>query len=68
MQLVKETTWTENNQNHVKPSCDDGLVSSQGSTELPYDEILQDGWSCLKYIEIDVDGLSDTVTALNNSI
>ena len=68
MQLAKETTWTENNQNHVKLSCDDGLVSSQSSTELPYDEILQDGWSCLKYIEIDVDGLSDTVTALNNSI
>jgi len=42
-------------------------VSSQSGTELPSDEILQDSWSCLKYIEVDVDGLSDTVTALNSS-
>ena len=34
---------------------------------LSLDEILQDGWSCLKYIEVDVDGLSDTVIALNDS-
>jgi len=67
MQLANETTWTENSQDHVKPSCDDGLVCSQCGTELPFDEILQDGWPCLKYIEVDVDGLSDTVTALNDS-
>ena len=31
-------------------------------TEIPADEILQDGWSCLKYIEVDVEGLTDTVS------
>jgi len=67
MQLAKETTWIGNSQDRVKPSCDDGLMSSQSDTELPSDEILQDGWSCLKYIEVDVDGLSDTVIALNDS-
>ena len=60
VQLAEETTWTENTQDYVKPSCDDGLVSCQSGT-LPFDEILQEGWSCLKY------GLSDTVTALNDS-
>jgi len=25
MQLAKEITWTENNRDHLKPSCDDGL-------------------------------------------
>jgi len=67
MQLAKETTWTENSQDHVKPSCDDGLMSSQSGTKLPSDEILQDGWSYLKHIGVDVDGLSDTVKALNDS-
>ena len=42
-------------------------MSSHSDTELPSDEILQDGWSCLKYIEVDVQGLSDTVIALNDS-
>ena len=42
-------------------------MSSQSDSELSSDEILQDGWSCLKYIEVDVDGLSDTVIALNDS-
>ena len=51
----------------MKLSCDDGLMSSYIDTELPSDEILQDGWFCLKYIEVDVDGLSDTVIALNDS-
>jgi len=60
MQLAKETTWTENSQDHVKPSCDDGLVCCQSGAEVPSDEILL----C---IEVDVDGLSDTVTALNDS-
>ena len=67
MQLAKETTWIGTTQDHVKPSCDDGLMSSHIYTELPSDEILQDGWSCLKYIQVDVDGLSDTVIALNDS-
>jgi len=65
MQLAKETTWIGNSQDHVKPSCDDGLMSSQSDIEP--DEILQDGWSCLKYIEVDVEDLSDTVIALNDS-
>ena len=43
MQLAKETTWTENSQDHVKPSCDDGLMSSHSGTKLPTDEILQSG-------------------------
>jgi len=67
MQLAKETTCTGNSQDHVKPSCDDGLVSYQSGAEVAADEILQEGWSCLKYIEVDIDGLSDTVTALNVS-
>jgi len=67
MQLAKETMWIRNSQDHVKPSCDDGLMSSQSDTELPSHETLQDGWSCLKYIEVDVEGLSDTIIALNDS-
>jgi len=67
MQLAKETTWIGTSQDHVKPSGDDGLKSSHIDTELPSDEILQDGWSCLRYIEVDVEGLSDTVIALNDS-
>jgi len=51
----------------VKPSCEDGLRGSHADTEIPSYEILQDGWSCLKYIEVDVEGLSDTVIALNDS-
>ena len=67
MQLAKETTWTEDSQDHVKPSCDDGLVRCQGGTEGPSDEILQKGWSCSKYVYVDIDGLPDTITALNDS-
>jgi len=67
MQLAKETTWIGHSQGHVKPSCDDGLMINHSDTELPSDEILQDGWSCLKYIEVDVEDLSDTVIAVNNS-
>ena len=59
MQLARETTWIGTSEDHVKPSCDDGLMSSQSDIEP--DEILQDGWSCLRYIEVDVEGLSDTV-------
>jgi len=51
----------------VKPSCDNGLVRCQSGTEVPSGEILKEGWSYLKYVEVDVDGLSDTVTALNDS-
>ena len=43
MQLVEETTWIGTSQDHVKPSCDDGLRRSHIDTELPSDEILQDG-------------------------
>ena len=63
MQLTKETTWTKDSQDHVKPSREDGLVRCQSGTEVPSDKILQEGWSCLKYVEVDV----DTVTALNDS-
>ena len=67
MELAEETTGIGTNQDHVKPSCEDGLRNSHADTEIPSDEILQDGWSCLKYIEVDVEGLSDTVIALNDS-
>jgi len=52
----------------VKPSCDDGLMRCQDGTEGPSDDILQAGWwSYLKYVDVDIDGLLDTVTALNDS-
>jgi len=68
MQLAKETTLIGNSQDHVKPPCDDGLMSSHSDAELPSDEILQDGWSCFKYIEVDVEDLPDTVIALNDTV
>jgi len=40
MQLTKETTWTEDSQDHVMPLCDDGLVRCQSGTEVQSDEIL----------------------------
>jgi len=67
MQLAKETTCTENSQDHVKPSSEDGFVSYQNGNEMPSDEILQESWSCLQYIDVDIEGLSGTVTALNYS-
>ena len=39
MRLAKETSWTEDNQDHVKPSCDDGLVRCQDGTQGPSDDI-----------------------------
>jgi len=67
MELAKETTEIGTSQDHVKPSCEDRLGGNHANTEVPSDDILQDGWSCLKYIEVDVEGLSDTVIALNDS-
>jgi len=67
MQLAKETTWTGKSQDHVKPSCENGFVSYNSGNEMLSDEILQEGWSCLKYIDVDIEGLADTVTALNDS-
>jgi len=67
MELAEETTGISTSQDHVKPSCENGLEGSHADTEIPCDEILQDGWSCLKYIEVDVEGLTDTVIALNDS-
>ena len=67
MELAEETTGFGNSQDHVKPSGKDGFEGSHTDTEIPSDEILQDGWSCLKYIEVDVEGLTDTVIALNDS-
>jgi len=43
MQLAEETTGIGTSQDHVKPSCEDGLRSSHADTELPSVEILQDG-------------------------
>jgi len=65
-QLAKETTWTDNNQDYVKPLCDDGLLRYQDGAEGPPDNILQECWSCLKYVEVD-DGVHDTITAQNDS-
>ena len=66
MELAEETTGFGTSQDHVEPSGKDG-VEGNADTEIPSDEILQDGWSCLKYIEVDVEGLTDTVIALNDS-
>jgi len=65
MELAEETTGIGTSQDHVKPSCEDGLGGSHADTEIPSDEILQDGWSCLKYIEVDVEGLSDMKQTLS---
>ena len=55
MVLAEETTGFGTSQDHVEPSDKDGFKGSHVDTEIPADEILQDGWSCLKYIEVDVD-------------
>ena len=65
MVLAEETTEFGAIQDQVEPVDKNGIEGSHVDTEIPADEILQDGWSCLKYIEVDVDGLSDTVIALN---
>ena len=67
MVLAEETTEFRASQDHVEPADKDGIEGSHIDTEIPADEILQDGWSCLKYIEVDVEGLTDTVIALNDS-
>ena len=67
MVLAEETTEFGASQDHVEPTDKDGIKGSHVDTEVPADEILQDGWSCLKYIEVDVEGLNDTVVALNDS-
>ena len=67
MVLAEETTEFGASQDHVEPADKDGIEGSHVDTEIPADEILQDGWSCLKYIEVDVEGLTDTVIALNDS-
>jgi len=67
MELAEDVTGIGNNQDYVKPSYEDGLESTHTDTEIPSDEIIQDGWSCLKYIEVDVEGLTDTVIAVNDS-
>ena len=67
MELAEQTTGFGTSQDHVEPSDKDGIEGSHTDTEIPSDEILQDGWSCLKYIEVDVEGLTDTVIALNDN-
>ena len=67
MVLAEENTEFGASQDHVEPADKDGIEGSHVDTEIPADEILQDGWSCLKYIEVDVEGLTDTVIALNDS-
>ena len=54
-------------QDHIKPVDRGGSEGGHTDAEIPADEILQDGWSCLRYIEVDVEGLTDTVIALNDS-
>ena len=69
MVLAEETTEFGASRDHVEPADKNGIEGSHvdTDTEIPADEILQDGWSCLKYIEVDVEGLTDTVIALNDS-
>jgi len=67
MVLAEETTDFGTSQDHAEPSDKDRFEGSHVDTEIPANEILQDGWSCLKYIEVDVEGLTDTVIALNDS-
>ena len=67
MVLAEETTEFGASQDHVELADKDGIEGSHVDTDIPADEILQDGWSCLKYIEVDVEGLTDTVIALNDS-
>ena len=50
MVLAEETTEFGASQDHVEPADKDGIEGSHVDTEIPADEILQDGWSCLKYI------------------
>ena len=61
MELAEETTGFGTSQDHVEPSGKAGVEGSHADTKIQSDEILQDGWSCLKYIEVDVEGLTDTV-------
>ena len=68
MVLAEETTEFGASQDHVEPADKDGIEGSHVDTESPADEILQDGWSCLKYSEVDVEGLTDTVIALNERL
>ena len=65
MVLAEENTEFGASQGHVEPADKNRIKGSHIDTEIPADEILQDGWSCLKYIEVDVEGLTDTVIALN---
>ena len=67
MVLAEEITEFGASQDHVETGDRDEINGSYVDTEVPADEILQDGWSCLKYIEVDVEGLTDTVIALNDS-
>ena len=67
MVLAEENTEFGASQDHVEPADKDGIEGSHVDTKIPADEILQDGWSCLKYIEVDVESLTDTVIALNDS-
>ena len=61
MVLAEETTEFGASLDHVEPADKDGIEGSHVDTEIPADEILQDGWSCLKYIEVDVEGLTDKI-------
>ena len=65
--LAEEDTEFGVRQDYIEPADRNGIEGSHVDTEIPADEILQDGWSCLKYIEVDVEGLTDTVIALNDS-
>ena len=58
MVLAEENTEFGVSQDHVEPADKNGIEGSHIDTEIPAHEILQDGWSCLKYIEVDVEGLT----------
>ena len=49
MVLAEETTEFGASQDHVETADKNGIEVSHVDTEIPADEILQDGWSCLKY-------------------
>ena len=51
---LAETTGFGTSQDHVEPSGKDGFEGRHADTEIPSEDILQDDWSCLKYIEVDV--------------
>ena len=42
-------------------------LGSDHISEGPYDPLLADSWSHLRYVEVNIDGLQNKLTALNDS-